>query len=268
MDRMDRPLVTWASSKRLACVALALAFLTSLPARAEVRAGVAARDSLDDDSWHVVPTADADVAAGAARSPTVDGAHVAFFRGPEGAWLYLRAPAGFPLGAAGPTLQVDARAPVDLEPARADYAHLGLEFVRTTPREFAILLWPGAGPIGEPIRSLLDGRELRVSFVDVRGMRRDLRFPLGGAGAAVRTALRLDGHEPTVAAQSAAHGAITMALMRACAAPPATDRVAECLAAVSRCAQASVEADDLLTCASARGARLPRAWVDGSTTSH
>jgi hypothetical protein len=246
---------------------VALAVLTMSFAAAGSAAAAGTHDPPDDDTWHVVPTADANVAAGAARSPTVDGAHVAFFRGPEGAWLYLRAPTDVPVGASGPTLRVDGGAPIDLELARADYERLGLDFVRVTRREFAILLWPGAGPIGEPIRGVLAGRELRVSWVDTRGARRDVRFPLAGAAAALRTALRLDAEEPTVAAQSAAHGAITMALMRACSAPPATDRVAECLSAVAGCGQASVDAADLLTCASARGARLPRAWVERGAAS-
>jgi hypothetical protein len=237
---------------------------SSTPASTESSSSTAAPTvTSTTEAWRVEAAAGRDVAAGAARSPSVDGAHVALFRGPDGAWLYVRAPGGVVLGSAAPEFRVDGGAPFSLETMRRDYVRFGLEAFRSTPRDFAILVWPGAGPVGDPVRALLGGRELRLRFVDARGARSERTIPLTGAAAAIREALRLDGYEPSPAMQAEAHRLLTVALTRACMTSKDDGGVGRCLAAVAACGQASIDAGDLLACAIARDARVPAAWRGG-----
>jgi hypothetical protein len=250
---VTRPLdAAWIDVASLAAVALgALCAWTPVAA-----------SSAPTDAWRVEAAAGRDVAAGAARSPSVDGAQVALFRGPDGAWLHVRAPAGVVLGTTAPELRVDGGAPLSLEAMRRDYVRLGLESFRSTPRDFAILVWPGVGPVGEPVRALLRGREVGVRFVDSSGARRESTIPLAGAATTIREALRLDGYDPTPAVQAEAHRLLNVALNRACMTANDGDGggVGRCLAAVAACGQASIDAGDLLACAIARDARVPAAW--------
>lgn len=251
---------TAVSARAVMAAPAVLVVTVASAALAVAAASAAAAAAAPPPSWSVagLPAEHDAGGARAARSAAVDGAWLAFFRGPEGVWIYVRAPAGEVLGERGPLLRIDGGAAFDLRALTDDYERLGIDWGRRTSRDLALPLGAAAG-VPAPLADVLAGREIDVTFAGGRVV----RIPLDGAAVALRDALHLDASgrlaDATPDAQAESLHAYTVTLNRSCIALGGAN-LGACLARIAGCSQTSIDAADLLACAAARGMELPRAW--------